>query len=63
MYLYPGICRPIYADTVMLLCLYNILPPFSVYVKSATSSSWGYPFFARANQTLAQYIQPMLFQW
>ena len=30
----------------------HILPPFSVYGKSATSSSWGYPFFARAKQTL-----------
>ena len=35
----------IYGDTVMLLCLYNILPPFSVYVKSTTSSSWGIFFF------------------
>ena len=38
----------------MLLCLYNILPPFSVYVKSTTSSSWVHPFFARAKQTLTQ---------
>ena len=45
----------------MLLCLYNILPPFSGYVKSATSSSWGISFFARAKQTLTQAIQPMLF--
>ena len=60
MYLYPGIC--IYADTVMLLCLYNILPPFCVFVKSATTVHGGYPFFARAKQTLTQDIQPMLFQ-
>ena len=54
----------------MYLCRYShvirgmsrfILPPFSVHVKSATSSSWGYPLFARAKQTLTQDIQPMLF--
>ena len=55
-------CICIYADTVMLLCLHNILPTFSVYVKSATSSSWGISFFAKAKQTLTQDIQPMLFQ-
>ena len=36
----------------MLLCLYNILPPFSVYVKSATSSSWGYPFLLGPSKLL-----------
>ena len=48
-YLYPEIC--IYADTAMLLCLHNILAPFSVYVKSTTSSSWGISFscYGQAN--------------
>ena len=32
-------------ESGLLLCLYNILPPISVYVKSETSSSWGISFF------------------
>ena len=32
---------------VIIICLYNILPTFSVYLKSATSSSWRIFFFAR----------------